>query len=121
MGAASAVLGLMVGMAVPETEIENEYMGEARDTALENVQQTVRETVNKVQDVASSAVGIVTGEQDPPAGRGQQGYPPTGAVASAPPAGSQANRPGPKPGTLGQAGSQTPGVSGQPPKNPGIV
>lgn len=121
MGAASAVLGLMVGMAVPETEIENEYMGEARDTALENVQQTVRETVNKVQDVASSAVGIVTGEQNPPASRGQQGYPPTGAVASAPPTEPQANRPGSKPGTLGQSGSQTPGVSGQPPKNPGIV
>jgi len=65
MGAASAVLGLIVGMAVPETEIENEYMGEARDNAFESVQQTVRETVGKVQEAASSAVGMVTGDQKP--------------------------------------------------------
>ncbi len=61
LGAASAVLGLMVGMAVPETEIENEYMGEARDHALEEVQQTVRETVGKVQNAASSAVDLLAG------------------------------------------------------------
>ena len=73
MGAASAVLGLIVGMAVPETEIENEYMGEARDNALEGVQQTVRETVEKVQNAATSAVGLVTGDQKPDS-RSNQGF-----------------------------------------------
>ncbi|MEO8521494.1 MAG: DUF3618 domain-containing protein [Acidobacteriota bacterium] len=61
MGAASAVLGLMVGMAIPETEIENEYMGETRDNALEEVQQTVRDTVGKVQSAATSAVDLIAG------------------------------------------------------------
>ncbi|MEP6593580.1 MAG: DUF3618 domain-containing protein [Acidobacteriota bacterium] len=61
MGAASAVLGLMVGMAIPETEIENEYMGETRDQALEEVQQTVRDTVGKVQSAATSAVDLIAG------------------------------------------------------------
>lgn len=71
MGAASAVLGLMVGMAVPQTGIENEYMGEARDNALEGVQQTVRDTVNKVQDAASSAVEAVVGNQEQSGNQGQ--------------------------------------------------
>ena len=77
MGAASAVLGLIVGMAVPETDIENEYMGEARDRALEGVQQTVRETVGKVQEVASQAVEAVSGDQKPGGQQsGEAGQPP---------------------------------------------
>jgi hypothetical protein len=63
LGAASAVLGLIVGMAVPQSEVENEYMGEARDSALEGVQQTVRDTVHKVQDAAGTVVDLVSGDQ----------------------------------------------------------
>jgi hypothetical protein len=58
--AASAVLGAIVGMAAPETERENELMGEARDTVVENVQRAARETAKKVQDAASNAAGLVT-------------------------------------------------------------
>lgn len=75
LGAASAVLGLMVGMAVPETEIENEYMGEARDHAFEEVQQTVRETVDKVQNAASSAVDLIAGNDASSQGSSQEGKP----------------------------------------------
>ena len=39
VGAAAAVLGATLGMVVPETEKENELMGEARDTAVERAQQ----------------------------------------------------------------------------------
>jgi len=132
MGAASAVLGLIVGMAVPQTEIENEYMGEARDNALEGVQQTVRETVGKVQDAATSAVGLVTGDQKSgnqgaPGNQGnqwnqaQRQQPPqsTGSGTSATTPGTTANNPSQQgrqnqPGTPKQPGNQ-------PPKNPGDV
>jgi hypothetical protein len=133
MGACSAVLGFMVGMAVPETEAENEYMGEARDNAIEGVQQSVRDTVQKVQNAASSAVGLVSGEQNQQSGNQQQrqqaqqtqqgqGQPAT--------TGESPNRPGTQgsqsdsQGRQGQQpGSQTqaPGGTGQPPKNPGIA
>ncbi len=71
MGAASAVFGLMIGMSVPQTDVENEYMGEARDHAIDGVQQTVRETVTKVQDAATSAVGMLTSDA-PQAGSAPQ-------------------------------------------------
>ena len=64
VGAASAVLGAIIGMALPQTEKENELMGEARDTAVEGVQQTVRETVERVQDAATSAVGLISDDAD---------------------------------------------------------
>ena len=67
MGAASAVFGLLIGMAVPQTDVENEYMGEARDQALEGVQQTVRETVTKVQDAASNAASMLAPDATQPA------------------------------------------------------
>lgn len=36
-------------------------MGETRDNALEEVQQTVRDTVGKVQSAATSAVDLIAG------------------------------------------------------------
>ena len=55
----SSHAGAIVGMAVPETERENELMGETRDNVIEGVQQTVREKVEKVQEAASNVVGQV--------------------------------------------------------------
>lgn len=139
MGAASAVLGLMVGMAIPETEIENEYMGETRDQALEEVQQTVRETVGKVQNAATSAVDLIAGGstasdqekgsgasgqagrvgQSASAGQGDEGNRSTGS--------SQAGQ-GQGAGSNQAAGSNTPAKnqeqkpigSPQPPRKPGV-
>jgi len=72
VGAAAAVVGALVGMAVPETDRENEWLGETRDNMVEDVQQTVRETVGKVQDAATSAVGLVTDQQGAQQPGGQQ-------------------------------------------------
>lgn len=44
IGAAAIVVGAAVGMALPETERENHLMGEARDSAVEGVQEKVRDT-----------------------------------------------------------------------------
>jgi hypothetical protein len=72
MGAAAAVVGALVGMAVPETDRENEWLGETRDSMVEDVQQTVRETVSKVQDAATNAVNLVTDQQGGEQHGGQQ-------------------------------------------------
>jgi hypothetical protein len=61
IGAVSAVAGVLVALAIPETERENRLLGETRDSVVEGVQQTVREKVNQVQDAAKTAVGL-TGE-----------------------------------------------------------
>src|SRR4051812_17414203 len=59
IGAASALLGAIVGLAVPETEREHELMGETRDNLVETVQETVREKVSSVQEAATHAVSEV--------------------------------------------------------------
>ena len=59
VGAASAVLGAVIGLAVPETERENELMGETRDNLVGTVQETVKDKVEKVQEAATNAVSSV--------------------------------------------------------------
>jgi hypothetical protein len=59
IGAATAVIGALVGLAVPETERENQLMGPTRDNAVQAVQETVREKVNQVQEVATEAVNTL--------------------------------------------------------------
>lgn len=59
IGAASALLGAVIGMAVPETEREQELMGETRDNLVNSVQETVKEKVGQVQQAATEAMGTV--------------------------------------------------------------
>ena len=59
VGAASLVVGALVGLSVPETERENQLMGDARDNMVDTIQETVREKVDQVQQAATSAVDSV--------------------------------------------------------------
>lgn len=59
IGAASAILGAIVGLTVPATNRENQLMGETRDNMLDTVQETVRDKVTQVQRAATDAAGIV--------------------------------------------------------------
>jgi len=59
VAAASALLGAVIGAAIPETERENQLMGEARDGLVESVQETVKDKVGQVQQAATSAVNTV--------------------------------------------------------------
>ena len=59
VGAASLVVGALVGLSVPETERENQLMGEARDSMVDTIQETVRGKVEQVQQAATSAVDSV--------------------------------------------------------------
>ena len=85
IAAAAAAVGAAIGMALPETERENEIMGEARDSAVENVQSMARdaaervqnaatEAAERVQNVASEVVGLTGGKQ------GEDKSPPSGST-----------------------------------------
>ena len=55
VGAVALALGAAVGLAVPSTRVENEYMGEARDTLVDKAQDAARGAMEKVQQVAQDA------------------------------------------------------------------
>lgn len=54
--------GLAAGMAIPETERENQLMGSARETLGQKAQQAVQDTAQKVQTVAHEAAGAAKQE-----------------------------------------------------------
>ena len=55
VGAAAVALGAVVGLAIPETQQENEWMGEARYTVVDKSQSAAQDTMQKVQGVAEQA------------------------------------------------------------------
>jgi hypothetical protein len=55
LGAVALALGTAVGLAVPQTQRENELFGQARDTLVERAQGMAQETFEKVQEVAAEA------------------------------------------------------------------
>jgi hypothetical protein len=55
VGALGAVLGGVTGLLIPETEKENQLMGETRDRVVGSVQEMTGETVAKAQRVAEEA------------------------------------------------------------------
>jgi hypothetical protein len=52
VGAGALMLGTAFGLAVPETERENDLMGEWRDSVAERAQQVASDAATKVQDTA---------------------------------------------------------------------
>jgi ElaB/YqjD/DUF883 family membrane-anchored ribosome-binding protein len=55
VAAAAVALGLVVGLAIPETEAEHRWMGETRDNLVERAKEATQETVDRVQRVAEEA------------------------------------------------------------------
>jgi hypothetical protein len=67
VGAAAMMVGAAVGMAMPETEKENEWLGEAKDTVVDRAQDMARGAASRAQeaagDVASDVVSrVVSGK-----------------------------------------------------------
>jgi hypothetical protein len=56
VGAAALLVGASLGLAVPETESENELMGETRDTAVQRAQEAATGAVDRVKEAAADAV-----------------------------------------------------------------
>jgi len=55
VGVVAAAMGAAVGMALPHTPQENQFMGEARESVMEQAKETAQDVTNKVQQVASEA------------------------------------------------------------------
>jgi ElaB/YqjD/DUF883 family membrane-anchored ribosome-binding protein len=55
-GAIALALGAAIGFALPETQRENELMGEARDRFMDQASEVARGTAEKVQRVAGDAI-----------------------------------------------------------------
>jgi hypothetical protein len=59
LGAAALALGAVIGVMAPETDSENEWMGEARDSVLERAEDMARTAASRVQDAAGEMAGEV--------------------------------------------------------------
>jgi ElaB/YqjD/DUF883 family membrane-anchored ribosome-binding protein len=55
VGAAVAGLGMLAGLLVPETEKENELLGQAHEALMDKAEQVAQDTAQKVQDAAQNA------------------------------------------------------------------
>jgi hypothetical protein len=54
VGASALILGAAVGLAVPESDTENEWMGDARDNVVDRARDIARGAANKVEQAAGS-------------------------------------------------------------------
>ena len=68
LGAAATIVGVAIGMTLPETEVENEWMGDARDNVVErakemagNAAERVGSAAEQVKDVASRTADATKG------------------------------------------------------------
>lgn len=118
VGAAAVAVGAVVGLAIPTTRIEHEYMGEASEKLVDKAQQVARDAMDKVKTAAQGeAQGGQQGQQN------QQGQGGQGAQGQQGQQGRQGGAQGqqrqqaqkgqqaqsgnqPQPGSHGQAGGQ---------------
>lgn len=56
MGAAAAIVGAAIGVAVPETDRENELMGETKEAAMHKAQDAVGGAVDRAKEAAADVV-----------------------------------------------------------------
>jgi gas vesicle protein len=59
VGAATLALGLLAGLSIPSTDVEDGLMGETRDQLLDSAKETGREMLDKGKHVADAAVDAV--------------------------------------------------------------
>jgi len=56
VGAVALAIGTAVGFSLPQTQRENELLGEARDTLIDRAQEVAQNTLEKVQQVAGDVM-----------------------------------------------------------------
>jgi len=59
VGAATLAVGLLAGLSVPSTDVEDELMGETRDQLLDTAKETGQEMLDKGKQVANATVDAV--------------------------------------------------------------
>jgi hypothetical protein len=62
VGAAALAVGAAVGLLIPETERENEWLGEASDNLVDRAQDAVRSAATQVRDAAGDLAGQVANQ-----------------------------------------------------------
>lgn len=62
VGAVAFAVGAAVGLAIPLTRKENEYLGEYRDAVIEKAQATAQEAIGTVKQVANEAQKVIAEE-----------------------------------------------------------
>ena len=68
VGAVAVAAGTAVGLALPSTRFETEYVGEASEKLVDKAQEVAREAIDKVQHAAQQ----MTSEGQQPGAQGQQ-------------------------------------------------
>jgi len=59
LGVVAVGVGLAVGMMLPETQMENQMLGETKENLMDKAQSVAHETMDKVQQVASQATETI--------------------------------------------------------------
>jgi ElaB/YqjD/DUF883 family membrane-anchored ribosome-binding protein len=72
VGAAAVAVGAAVGLALPATRVEHEYMGEASEKLMDKAQQAARDAMDKVKTAAQGDAQPQAGQ---PGGQPQAGQP----------------------------------------------
>jgi len=62
VGAVVMALGAAVGLAIPSTRVENRWMGETRENLIQKAEETARDAIGKVQQVAGQVTETVKEE-----------------------------------------------------------
>jgi ElaB/YqjD/DUF883 family membrane-anchored ribosome-binding protein len=57
VGLVALAAGTAIGLAIPQTRKENEWMGETRDQLVDTAQQAVRDATDQVREMARDATG----------------------------------------------------------------
>ena len=65
VAAAAMLTGAAFGRALPQTEKENDLMGEARDQVVDRVQGAAREAADNVRDLANAVQQVATQVTNP--------------------------------------------------------
>lgn len=60
VAAAAVLAGAAIGASLPETERENQFMGEARDSVVDRAQEAARDAANTVKEAANDPIGTVS-------------------------------------------------------------
>jgi len=63
VGVVALAVGAAVGLAIPQTRKENEWLGEARDTLMEKAQSAAHDAMGQVQQVAQRVTDEMSGSE----------------------------------------------------------
>lgn len=64
VGAIALAVGTAIGLAIPQTRKENEWMGEARDNLVDTAQAAVQNATGQVREAARNPAGNGGGDRD---------------------------------------------------------